>query len=454
MDTLPDTSPSKKSKVFMATQGCQMNVYDSEKMLLLLTETQGMEITKNANEADLLLLNTCSIRDKAEEKVFSELGRWKAFKEENPKVLIGVGGCVGSQEGRAILERAPFVDLIFGPQTLHRLPALIEERKQTRKAAIDISFPEIEKFDCLPEPKAKGPTAFVSIMEGCNKYCSYCIVPYTRGEEISRPFDQVLTEIAILAEQGVREITLLGQNVNDYRGKKHDGSIADLAVLIHTIAALDEITRIRFTTSHPSAFGDDLIAAYRDVPKLATHLHLPVQSGSNRILKMMKRDYSAESFIERCEKLRAVRPGIAISSDFIIGFPGETDEDFKATLDLIQQIGFDQSFSFIYSPRPGTPAAKLHDGIPAAVKKERLHILQAQIQAQADAISQSMIGTVEPILVAGISHKGGDQISGRSENNRIVNFSGPKDLIGEIVPVRLQEILRNSLRGEMATTRS
>lgn len=448
---MPDsTSTSHKiNKVFILTHGCQMNVYDSDKMLAVLQDKKGVEITTDPNEADLLLLNTCSIRDKAEEKVFSELGRWREFKENNPNLLIAVGGCVASQEGEAIVKRAPFVDLVFGPQTLHRLPQLIDQRHATRKAAIDVSFPEIEKFDCLPEPKANGVTAFVSIMEGCNKYCSYCIVPYTRGEEISRPFDDILAEVASLAEQGVKEITLLGQNVNDYRGPMHNGATADLALLIRYIAALDEITRIRFTTSHPSAFSDGLIEAYRDIPKLANHLHLPVQSGSNRILKMMKRDYSVENFIERCQKLKVVRPDIAISSDFIVGFPGESDEDFIATLDLIHAVGFDQSFSFIYSPRPGTPAAKLHDGVDMAVKKQRLQILQDRIQQQAQAISLAMVDTIVPILVVGHARKDNTELSGRSENNRIVNFKGPKDLIGQIAPIRISTCLRNSLRGEM-----
>lgn len=454
---MPDTilSPQKISKVFILTHGCQMNVYDSDKILAVLRDKKGMEVTEDPSKADLLVINTCSIRDKAEEKVFSELGRWRELKENNPHMLIAVGGCVASQEGAAIVKRAPYVDIVFGPQTLHRLPQLIELRNITHKAAIDISFPEIEKFDCLPEPKATGVTAFVSIMEGCNKYCSYCIVPYTRGEEISRPFDDVLAEVASLAEQGVKEITLLGQNVNDYRGPMHNGSTADLALLIRYIAALDNIKRIRFSTSHPSAFGDDLIAAYKDIPKLASHLHLPVQSGSNRILKMMKRDYSAESFIERCQKLKAIRPDIAISSDFIVGFPGETDDDFIATLDLIQAVGFDQSFSFIYSPRPGTPAAKLHDGIDMAVKKQRLKILQDRIQLQAQAISLAMVGTVVPILVVGHARKDNTELSGRSENNRTVSFSGPKDLIGQprdligqIVSVRISACARNSLRGE------
>jgi tRNA-2-methylthio-N6-dimethylallyladenosine synthase len=449
---MPDSTitPHKTSKVFILTHGCQMNVYDSDKILAVLRDKKGIELTEDPTQADLLVINTCSIRDKAEEKVFSELGRWRELKENNPHMLIAVGGCVASQEGEAIVKRAPYVDVVFGPQTLHRLPQLIELRNTTHKAAIDVSFPEIEKFDCLPEPKATGVTAFVSIMEGCNKYCSYCIVPYTRGEEISRPFDDILAEVASLAEQGVKEITLLGQNVNDYRGPMHNGATADLALLIHYIAALDEIKRIRFTTSHPSAFSDDLIGAYKDIPKLASHLHLPVQSGSNRILKMMKRDYSAESFIERCQKLKAVRPDIAISSDFIVGFPGETDDDFIATLDLIHAVGFDQSFSFIYSPRPGTPAAKLHDGIDMAVKKQRLKILQDRIQLQAQAISLAMVDTIVPILVVGQARKDNTELSGRSENNRTVSFSGPKDLIGQVVPVRISACARNSLRGEMA----
>ncbi len=439
----------KKSKVFILTHVCQMNVYDSDKMLAVLRDKKDMELTEDPNQADLLLINTCSIRDKAEEKVFSELGRWRTYKDNNPDVLIGVGGCVASQEGEAIIKRAPFVDVVFGPQTLHRLPALLDERAKTRKAAIDVRFPEIEKFDCLPEPKANGVSAFVSIMEGCNKYCSYCIVPYTRGEEISRPFDDILAEVASLAEQGVREITLLGQNVNDYRGPMHDGTTADLALLIRYIAALDEIKRIRFTTSHPSAFSDNLIEAYRDIPKLANHLHLPVQSGSNRILKMMKRDYTQEDFIHRCMKLKTIRPDISISSDFIVGFPGETEEDFMATLDLIHTINFDQSFSFIYSPRPGTPAAKLHDSISMAVKKQRLQILQDRIQLQAQAISNAMVGTRTPVLVVGHARKDKTELTGRTENNRVVNFKGDEALIGQIVPIKITACMRNSLRGEV-----
>lgn len=439
----------KKRKVFILTHGCQMNVYDSDKMLAVLRDKKDMELTEDPNQADFLLLNTCSIRDKAEEKVFSELGRWRVYKENNPDVLIGVGGCVASQEGEAIIKRAPFVDVVFGPQTLHRLPELLDQRAATRKAAIDTRFPEIEKFDYLPEPKATGVSAFVSIMEGCNKYCSYCIVPYTRGEEISRPFDDILTEVASLAAQGVREITLLGQNVNDYRGPMHDGATADLALLIRYIAALDEIKRIRFTTSHPSAFGDNLIEAYRDIPKLANHLHLPVQSGSNRILKMMKRDYTQEDFIARCLKLKTVRPDISISSDFIVGFPGETEDDFIATLDLIHAIDFDQSFSFIYSPRPGTPAAKLYDGVSMEIKKQRLKILQDRIQLQAQKISNAMVGTLTPVLVIGHARKNTTELSGRTENNRVVNFSGSEALIGHIVPLRITACMRNSLRGEV-----
>lgn len=434
-------------KVFMQTYGCQMNVYDSQKMFDLLAASHNMAKTDTAEDADLIILNTCSVREKAQEKVFSELGRFKPLKKRNPHLIVAVAGCVASQEGDLIIERAPIVSIVFGPQTLHRLPQMIDDVMQGQRSIVDVSFPEIEKFDRLPEPKADGPTAFVSIMEGCSKYCSFCIVPMTRGEEFSRPFDDVLAEVAALAEQGVREVTFLGQNVNDYRGKMHEGGFADLALLIHYTAALDGIDRIRFMTSHPQAFSDNLIDAYAEVPKLANYLHLPVQSGSDRILAMMKRNYTAEHYLERITRLRQVRPSISISSDFIIGFPGETEEDFMATMDLIGQVGFDHSYSFIYSPRPGTPAARLHDGVPLAEKKRRLNILQARIQQQANDISLSMIGTIERILIADVSKKDPGQVSGRTENNRVVNIDGPSTLIGQFVDVEITKALRSCLHG-------
>lgn len=414
--------------------------------------THGLEPTDSPEDADVILLNTCSVREKAQEKVFSELGRWRPLKEKNPDLIIGVGGCVASQEGDVILKRAPFVDVVFGPQTLHRLPELIEQSRTKKQPAMDISFPEIEKFDRLPEPRAEGPTAFVSIMEGCSKYCSFCIVPYTRGEEISRPFDDVIAEIATLTAQGVKEITLLGQNVNDYRGLMHDGNLADLALLIHYVAAIDGIERIRFTTSHPLAFSDTLIQAYAEEPKLANHLHLPVQSGSDRILSRMKRNYTALEFKSKIRKLRQVRPDISISSDFIVGFPGETDKDFEATIDLIQAIGFDHSYSFIYSPRPGTPAANLPDDVSLDVKKQRLSILQDRIKQKAQAISQSMVGTTQRILVTGPSKRDPHQLSGRTENNRLVHFEGSRELIGHMVDILITEAKPNSLRGRLAAS--
>lgn len=407
--------------------------------------------TEDPEEADVLLLNTCSVREKAQEKVFSELGRWRALKEKNPDLIIGVGGCVASQEGKAILSRAPFVDLIFGPQTIHRLGDMLKERKAKQRSVVDISFPEIEKFDRLPEPRAEGPTAYVTIMEGCSKYCSFCIVPYTRGEEISRPLDDVLAEIASLTAQGVREITLLGQNVNDYRGPTHEGELADLAALIEYIAAMDGILRIRFTTSHPVAFSNRLIQAYADIPELANHLHLPVQSGSDRILAAMKRNYTALEYKAKIRKLRKVRPDISITSDFIIGFPGETGQDFEATMNLIHEVGFDQSFSFIYSPRPGTPASQFPDDVPMEIKKERLAILQNRIMQNARKISEDMIGSIQKILVSGQAVKHQEQMSGRTENNRVVNFIGSPELAGKLVMVKINEALRNSLRGEVVS---
>jgi len=428
--------------------GCQMNEYDSEKMADVLRESHGYELTDSPDDADLLLVNTCSIREKAQEKVFSELGRWRLLKEKNPDVKIGVGGCVASQEGEGITQRAPFVDVVFGPQTLHRLPELIAAA--AAKPVVDISFPEIEKFDRLPAPRAEGPTAFVSVMEGCSKYCSFCVVPYTRGEEISRPFDDVIAEVATLAEQGVREVNLLGQNVNAYRGPMHDGEIADLATLIYYVAAIENIERIRFTTSHPVEFTDSLIQAYAEVPKLASYLHLPVQHGSDRVLAAMKRGHTILEYKQKIRKLREARPGISLSSDFIIGFPGETDKDFEALMNLVADVGFDQSFSFIYSARPGTPAASLADDTPMDVKKQRLQILQARINQQALEISQAMVGTTQRVLVERISKKADSQLAGRTENNRWVNFDADASLIGEFVDVLITEALPNSLRGRLA----
>ncbi|QMT60035.1 tRNA (N6-isopentenyl adenosine(37)-C2)-methylthiotransferase MiaB [Legionella sp. PC997] len=426
-----------------------MNEYDSTKMAEVLLQSHGLVKTERVEEADVILLNTCSIREKAQEKVFSQLGQWREYKAKNPHVVIGVGGCVASQEGEDIIKRAPFVDIVFGPQTLHRLPALLNQRMEKKKPVVDISFPEIEKFDHLPAPKAEGPTAFVSIMEGCSKYCSFCVVPYTRGTEISRPFDDVLAECYQLATQGVREINLLGQNVNDYRGKMEQGDIADLALLIHYLAAIEGIGRIRFTTSHPLAFSDNLINAYAEVPELANHLHLPVQSGSDRILGLMKRGYTALEFKSKIRKLRKVRPDIRLSTDIIVGFPGETDKDFQDTMDLVHEIGFDTSFSFIYSPRPGTPAANLPDDTPLEVKKQRLQILQNRLLLQASRYSQSMTGSIQKILVTGHAKKDSQQLSGRTECNRVVNFDGPAHLIGQFVDVQISEALPNSLRGRL-----
>jgi len=439
-------------KLFIKTHGCQMNEYDSAKMADVLRESHGMELTLDESEADVILINTCSIREKAQEKVFSQLGRWKQHKKDGKPVLIGVGGCVASQEGAAIVKRAPYVDLVFGPQTLHRLPELIEKQRASGLPQVDISFPEIEKFDCLPEPRAEGPTAFVSIMEGCSKYCSYCVVPYTRGEELSRPFDDVIVEVAKLAAQGVREVNLLGQNVNAYRGPTHDGGTADLAVLIHAIAQIDGIGRIRFTTSHPLEFSDSLVEAYANVPQLANYLHLPVQAGSDRILSAMKRGYTALEFKQKIRKLRAVRPDICVSSDFIVGFPGETEADFEKTMKLIEDVGFDQSFSFIFSPRPGTPAAKLADDTPAEEKHARLSRLQAAINANAKRISQAMIGSVQRVLVEKTSTRNASELTGRTENMRYVNFAGHPRLIGQFVDVEITEAMANSLRGRVKLT--
>ena len=438
-------------KLFIKTMGCQMNEYDSDKMVDVLRESHGYELTSDAGEADLLLVNTCSIREKAQEKVFSELGRWRPLKKKRPGVMIGVGGCVASQEGEGITKRAPFVDVVFGPQTLHRLPELIENARTKNKSVVDISFPEIEKFDRLPEPRAGGPTAFVSVMEGCSKYCSFCVVPYTRGEEISRPFDDVIAECASLAGQGVREINLLGQNVNAYRGSMHDSQMADLATLIYYVAAIDGVERIRFTTSHPTEFTDSLIQAYAEVPELANYLHLPVQHGSDRVLARMKRGHTVLEYKQKIRKLREVRPGISLSSDFIVGFPGETDDDFEALMNLIADMDFDQSFSFIYSARPGTPAASFVDDTPIDVKKNRLQILQARINQQALEISQGMVGTTQRVLVEKTSKKDNNQVAGKTENMRWVNFDADPSCIGQFVDVVITEALPNSLRGRLSS---
>ncbi len=436
-------------KLHIRTFGCQMNEYDTAKMAQVLRESHGLELVDDPAEADVLLLNTCSVREKAQEKVFSQLGMWREMKLARPELVIGVGGCVASQEGEVILRRAPYVDLVFGPQTLHRLPQMLDEARGRRRSVVDISFPEIEKFDHLPMPRSEGVSAFVSIMEGCSKYCTFCVVPYTRGEEFSRPFDDIITEVAQLAEQGVREVTLLGQNVNAYRGATHEGGEADLALLISFVAAIDGIERIRYTTSHPTEMSDSLIRAYTEVPELVSHLHLPVQSGSDRILVQMKRKHMVLEYCNIIRKLRQARPDISLSSDFIVGFPGETEADFEATMTLIADIGFDHSYSFIYSPRPGTPAADLHDDVPMETKKARLAQLQARISAQAAAISLAMIGTVQNVLVTRPSKKDPQQLSGRTENNRVVNFAGNASLIGQFVNVKITEALPNSLRGEI-----
>jgi tRNA-2-methylthio-N6-dimethylallyladenosine synthase len=436
-------------RVFIKTFGCQMNEYDSQKMLDLLRDAHGMELAERVEDADLLLMNTCSVREKASEKLFSELGRWRELKELRPDVMIGVGGCVASQEGEAIFARAPFVDLVFGPQTLHRLPEMVAATRDGEKRVVDISFPEIEKFDRLPSPKAEGPTAFISIMEGCSKYCSFCVVPYTRGEEFSRPFDDIVVEISALAAQGVREITLLGQNVNAYRGPMHDGKIADLAALIHYLAAIDGIERIRYTTSHPIEFSDRLIDTYAKVPQLVSHVHLPVQSGSDRILALMKRGHTALEYLAKIRKLRRIRPEVSISSDFIVGFPGETEADFDATMRLIEQVDFDYSFSFIYSPRPGTPAASLPDPTSLEEKKHRLAILQRRLDELGREKSRRMVGTTQRVLVVGAAKKNSLELSARTENNRVVNFPGARALIGQYVSVTIIDALANSLRGEL-----
>jgi tRNA-2-methylthio-N6-dimethylallyladenosine synthase len=436
-------------RLHISTFGCQMNEYDSARMADVLRESDGLELTDDPEHADVVLLNTCSVREKAQEKVFSQLGKLRLLKRRRPGLVIGVGGCVASQEGEGILERAPFVDLVFGPQTIHRLPAMLAELRATRAPQVDVSFPEIEKFDRLPQPSARGATAFVSIMEGCSKYCSFCVVPYTRGEEMSRPFAQVIAEVEALIAQGVHEIMLLGQNVNAYRGPIAGGDPCDLATLIRHIARFDGLERIRFTTSHPLEFRDSLVAAYADVPKLANYLHLPVQSGSDRILSLMKRGYTRLEYKQKIRKLRAVRPEISLSSDFIVGFPGETDADFRQTLELIADVGFDQSFSFIYSRRPGTPAAALPDEVPLEVKQERLATLQAQLNVQARRISAGMIGSLQRVLVEKPSRRDPRQLAGRTENMRWVNFDGPAALVDRFAQVRITEAMPNSLRGRL-----
>lgn len=439
-------------KLHIKTWGCQMNEYDSSKMADLLDTTHGYQLTENAKEADVLLLNTCSIREKAQEKVFHVLGRWKLLKRKNPDLIIGVGGCVASQEGKLIRQRAPYVDIVFGPQTLHRLPEMINQVRGSRSPVVDVSFPEIEKFDRLPEPRADGPTAFVSIMEGCNKYCTYCVVPYTRGEEVSRPADDILFEIAQLAAQGVREVNLLGQNVNAWRGENYDGTTGSFAELLRLVAAIDGIDRIRFTTSHPMEFTDDIIDVYRDTPELVSFLHLPIQCGSDRVLNLMGRPHTVLEYKSTIRKLREARPDIQISSDFIVGFPGETADDFERTMKLIGEVNFDVSYSFIFSARPGTPAADMVDDVPEEEKKQRLYILQERINQQANAWSRRMLGTVQRILVEGTSRKSIMELSGRTENNRVVNFEGAPDMIGKFVDVEIVEVLTNSLRGKVVRT--
>ncbi|WP_159566523.1 tRNA (N6-isopentenyl adenosine(37)-C2)-methylthiotransferase MiaB [Budvicia diplopodorum] len=439
-------------KLYIKTWGCQMNEYDSSKMADLLESTHGLELTEIAEEADVLLLNTCSIREKAQEKVFHQLGRWKKFKDSRPDIIIGIGGCVASQEGEHIRQRAPFVDIIFGPQTLHRLPEMINHVSGTRSPVLDISFPEIEKFDRLPEPKAEGPTAFVSIIEGCNKYCTYCVVPYTRGEEVSRPCDDILFEIAQLAAQGVREVNLLGQNVNAYRGPSFEGGICTFAELLRLVASIDGIDRVRFTTSHPIEFTDDIVEVYKDTPELVSFVHLPVQSGSDRILNLMSRTHTALEYKSIIRKLRAARPDILVSSDFIVGFPGETQQDFEQTMKLIADINFDMSYSFIFSARPGTPAADMVDDVSEEEKKQRLYLLQERINQQAMQYSRRMQGSVQRILVDGTSRKSIMELSGRTENNRIVNFEGSPNMIGKFVDVEIVDVYSNSLRGKLVRT--
>ncbi|MDA8382185.1 MAG: tRNA (N6-isopentenyl adenosine(37)-C2)-methylthiotransferase MiaB [Betaproteobacteria bacterium] len=441
---------SAAKKVYIKTFGCQMNEYDSARIADLLRVAERMELAQSPDEADLILFNTCSVREKAQEKVFHHLGRWKELKKTKPDLLIAVGGCVASQEGAALVRRAPHVDLVFGPQTLHRLPQLIQLRRATGRPQVDVSFPEIEKFDHLPAARIEGVTAFVSVMEGCSKYCTYCVVPYTRGEEVSRPVGDVLAEVAGLAAGGVREVTLLGQNVNAYRGLMDDGEAADFALLLTYVARIPGIERVRYTTSHPVEFTQRLIDAYAALPKLVSHLHLPVQSGSDRVLAAMKRGYSVLEYKSIVRRLRAVRPGMAISTDFIVGFPGESDADFEATLRLVAEVGFDASFSFLYSPRPGTPAAEMPDSVPHADKQARLERLQSALEAGAQAISRGMVGTVQRVLVDGHARKDARELAGRTDNNRVVNFPGGEDLIGRFVEVRITEAMPHSLRGELA----
>ncbi len=438
-------------KIYIKTFGCQMNEYDSDKMVDVLNAAEGMVKTDNPEEADVILFNTCSVREKAQEKVFSDLGRVRHLKQQNPDLVIGVGGCVASQEGDAIVKRAPYVDVVFGPQTLHRLPQLIDEKRRSGSSQVDISFPEVEKFDHIPPAKVEGTAAFVSIMEGCSKYCSFCVVPYTRGEEVSRPFDDVLTEIAGLAQQGVKELTLLGQNVNAYLGVMADGEIADFALLLEVVHEIPGIERIRYTTSHPKEMTQRLIDCYATLPKLVSHLHLPVQAGSDRVLMNMKRGYTALEYKSVIRKLRAARPELSLTSDFIVGFPGETEADFEATMKLIEDVGFDASFSFVYSRRPGTPAAELVDDTPEDVKLKRLLRLQTRNEEMAKAISQRMVGTVQRVLVEGLSRKDDSELAGRTDNNRVVNFKGNPRLIHHFVEVRITEAMPHTLRGEIVT---
>ena len=439
-------------KLFIKTFGCQMNEYDSDKMADILNQFEGYEKTTNPEEASVILFNTCSVREKAQEKVFSDLGRVRHIKEQNPDVIIGVGGCVASQEGKTIVKRAPYVDIVFGPQTLHRIPELIKSKRQTGKSQVDITFPEIEKFDNMPSPRVEGFAAYVSIMEGCSKYCSFCVVPYTRGEEVSRPFEDILREINELTKQGVKEIHLLGQNVNAYRGEMADGEIADFALLLEFVNAIPEVQRIRYTTSHPKEMTQRVIDCYSTLPKLVSHLHLPAQSGSDRILAAMKRGYTSLEYKSIIRKIKALRPGISFSSDFIIGFPGESEVDFEKTMQLIEDIGYDTSFSFVYSKRPGTPAAELQDDTPTAVKLERLQKLQKKIESQAKQISQQMVGTIQKVLVEGKSKRDPNELSGRTENYKVVNFSGNERLIGQIIDIEIVDCMPNSLRGNIVIT--
>ncbi len=439
-------------KLFIKTFGCQMNEYDSDKMADILNQFEGYEKTTNPEEASVILFNTCSVREKAQEKVFSDLGRVRHIKEQNPDVIIGVGGCVASQEGKTIVKRAPYVDIVFGPQTLHRIPELIKSKRQTGKSQVDITFPEIEKFDNMPSPRVEGFAAYVSIMEGCSKYCSFCVVPYTRGEEVSRPFEDILREINELTKQGVKEIHLLGQNVNAYRGEMADGEIADFALLLEFVNAIPEVQRIRYTTSHPKEMTQRVIDCYSTLPKLVSHLHLPAQSGSDRILAAMKRGYTSLEYKSIIRKIKALRPGISFSSDFIIGLPGESEVDFEKTMQLIEDIGYDTSFSFVYSKRPGTPAAELQDDTPTAVKLERLQKLQKKIESQAKQISQQMVGTIQKVLVEGKSKRDPNELSGRTENYKVVNFSGNERLIGQIIDIEIVDCMPNSLRGNIVIT--